>query len=74
MAMGASAFAMARPLLEAAHKGRSHAERVESVIEVIDTLVEELRIAMFCTGSRNVEQLRTRLNPELQSKQSEKKR
>lgn len=52
LALGASAAGLASPFLKAA------AESAEAVIEAIDLLGEELRIAMFCAGAGNVEALR----------------
>ena len=58
IALGADAFAMSRPLLEATRDG------VEGVVELISCLIRELRIAMFCTGSASLEDLRRqRLSP-----------
>ncbi len=52
LALGADAFAMSRPLLEATREG------VEGVVGAIESLIRELRIAMFCTGSADLDTLR----------------
>lgn len=51
IAIGADLTAMAKPFLEAAGEGP------EPVAEAIRRRVRELRIAMFCTGSRTIEEL-----------------
>jgi isopentenyl-diphosphate delta-isomerase len=51
IALGAHYGGMAMPLLKSAHKGSKEAK--ESLLSVID----ELRTAMFLTGSKNLEQL-----------------
>lgn len=52
LALGADLAGMASPFLEPATQGP---DRVEATIE---GLVRELKIAMFCTGSRTIEELR----------------
>ena len=52
VALGADAVGLAGPFLKAA------AVSTEAVLDTIDTLVEEMRIGMFCAGARNLEQLR----------------
>lgn len=52
LALGASAAGLASPFLKAA------VQSVEAVIESIDALADELRIAMFCAGASNVAALR----------------
>lgn len=52
LALGASAAGLASPFLKAA------VHSVEAVIDVIDALAEELRIAMFCAGAGHVAALR----------------
>jgi isopentenyl-diphosphate delta-isomerase len=52
LALGASAAGLASPFLKAA------AVSAESVVETIDFLAEELRIAMFCAGASDVAALR----------------
>ncbi len=55
LALGADAVALARPLLVAA------AESEEAVVKVLESLILELRIICFCTGSRDVSALSKRL-------------
>jgi isopentenyl-diphosphate delta-isomerase len=52
LALGASLAGLAHPFLEAAM------ESTERVIEVIDRIVRELRVAMLCVGAADLEQLR----------------
>lgn len=52
LALGASAAGLASPFLRAA------TESAEAVVETIDFLADELRIAMFCAGAGNVAALR----------------
>lgn len=52
LALGASAAGLASPFLKAA------AVSAEAVVETIDLLAAELRIAMFCAGAGNVAALR----------------
>ncbi len=52
LALGASAAGLASPFLKAA------ADSAEAVVETIDLLADELRIAMFCAGARDVVALR----------------
>lgn len=52
LALGASAAGMATPFLKAA------AQSTEAVVELIDQLAAELRVAMFCTGAGSVAALR----------------
>lgn len=54
LALGADAVALARPALEAASKSEEEAERF------LSTLIHELRVICFCTGARNIEELRQR--------------
>lgn len=54
LALGADAFAMALPILKAAEKS------AEAAIQAIRQVIEELRTAMFLTGSRNIAELKTR--------------
>ena len=51
IAIGADLTAMAKPFLEAAGEGP------ERVVEAIRRRIRELKIAMFCTGSRTIEEL-----------------
>lgn len=51
-ALGADLVGLAAPFL------RKAVESTAAVVEEIDLLVEELRIAMFASGSRNIEDLR----------------
>lgn len=51
-ALGADLVGLAAPFL------RKAVESAEAVVEEIDLLVDELRIAMFASGSRNVDELR----------------
>lgn len=59
LALGADLVGMARPFLEAA------VESSEKVVEKAGQVIRELRIAMFCAGSRTIEELR---KVELQSR------
>ncbi len=52
LALGASAAGLASPFLKAA------VQSVEAVVDTIDFLTEELRIAMFCAGAGDVVALR----------------
>ncbi|MGF1535197.1 MAG: type 2 isopentenyl-diphosphate Delta-isomerase [Elainellaceae cyanobacterium] len=52
IALGADLAGMAFPFLQAA------AASIEDLDELTDTLVAELKTALFCTGSRNLEDLR----------------
>jgi len=52
LALGADAFGLAGPLVEPA---MASSDAVEAVLSVI---IEQLRVAMFCTGSANVAALR----------------
>lgn len=52
LALGASAAGLASPFLKAA------VQSVEAVVDTIDFLTEELRIAMFCAGAGDVAALR----------------
>ena len=54
LAVGAKAVGLAQPFLAAALQSE------QSLAEVLDQLEQELKIAMFCTGSRNLEQLQSR--------------
>ncbi|MDE0142346.1 MAG: type 2 isopentenyl-diphosphate Delta-isomerase [Caldilineaceae bacterium] len=51
-ALGADLVGLAAPFL------RKAVESAEAVVEEIDLLVDELRISMFASGSRNVDELR----------------
>lgn len=51
IALGAQLTTMARPFLKAATIS------TEAVEEIIDQFIFELKIAMFCSGSHNIEQL-----------------
>jgi isopentenyl diphosphate isomerase/L-lactate dehydrogenase-like FMN-dependent dehydrogenase len=48
---------MARPFLLAAHAGE------ESLHQFVESVLEELRICMFATGSQTVAALRGKLQP-----------
>jgi isopentenyl-diphosphate delta-isomerase len=52
IALGADLAALATPFLAAAEDGE------EAVLRVLETLVYELRTICFCTGSRNLHELR----------------
>lgn len=52
LALGADLAGMASPFLEPA------TESAERVVQTIERIVRELRIAMFCTGSRDTEEMR----------------
>ena len=52
LALGADLAGLAGPFLQAADRATG------AVIETIDTLVDEMRIAMFCAGAANVAALR----------------
>lgn len=52
LALGASAAGLASPFLKAA------VHSVEAVVDAIDALAEELRIAMFCAGAGDLAALR----------------
>jgi isopentenyl-diphosphate delta-isomerase len=52
LALGASAVAVARPLLAPA------VDSADAAIEWLRRFLEELRIAMHCTGARDVPALR----------------
>lgn len=53
LALGADAAALAQPLLAAA------TESEDAAVDVLETLIYELRVIAFCTGARNVEELRS---------------
>jgi isopentenyl-diphosphate delta-isomerase len=53
LALGADAAALAAPLLEAA------AESEEAAVRALELLIYELRVVCFCTGARNVRELRS---------------
>ena len=53
LAMGADAVALAAPLLGPAH------ESDEAVVRALDSILYELRVICFCTGARNVSELRS---------------
>ena len=52
IALGVSMVGFAKPMLEAALQG------TESVIELMQTIEYELKIALFCTGSRSLADLK----------------
>ena len=52
IALGADVVALARPVLEAANEGE------DAAVHVLETLIYELRVICFCTGARNLEDLR----------------
>jgi len=52
IALGADAAALATPLLKAANASW------EAVMEKLDEIIRELRIAMFCIGARNLRDLK----------------
>ena len=52
IALGASAAGLAGDFLRAANSGG-----VEAVIETAGALMDELRIAMFCSGARDLDNL-----------------
>lgn len=54
LAMGAQVVALARPLLEPAF------DSSEAVIAVLESFIQELRIAMHCTGAKNIAALKER--------------
>jgi isopentenyl-diphosphate delta-isomerase len=54
IALGASYFGMARPLLKAA------LESAEEVKEIIERYIHELKVAMFLTGASNINDLKDR--------------
>lgn len=53
LALGADVVALAKPLLEAA------AESEDAAVRALELLVYELRVICFCTGARNVRELRS---------------
>lgn len=57
LALGADVGSMARPFLLEAHSGE------ESLHQFVASILEELRICMFSTGSRTVAELRGKLQP-----------
>jgi len=52
LAMGASAIGIAKPFLTAALQSS------EALQRALDQYEYELKVAMFCTGSQNLEQLK----------------
>ena len=52
IALGADAVAVALPLL------RPALESADAVREVLECLIDELRVAMHCTGAGDLEELR----------------
>ncbi len=52
LALGADAVAIAQPFLEAADKGE------DAVVAALETLLYELKVILFCTGSRNLAALK----------------
>jgi isopentenyl-diphosphate delta-isomerase len=52
IALGADVAALAKPLLEAAD------ESEDAAVRALELLVQELRVICFCTGARNVGELR----------------
>lgn len=51
LALGADVVALAKPFLEAAAAGE------EATVRALETLLYELRVICFCTGSRSVQEL-----------------
>jgi len=56
MALGASASGMALPIIRAWDK-----DGVKSVREYLDTFIDELHVALFLTGSKNIDELREKI-------------
>ncbi len=54
-ALGASTVGFAKPMLEAV------VQSTDAVIEVMQTIEYELRVALFCTGSRSLKELREKV-------------
>jgi isopentenyl-diphosphate delta-isomerase len=52
IALGADAVGLAMPLLKAAN------ESADDVTAILEQVIEELRICMFCIGASNIEDLR----------------
>ncbi len=52
VALGADAAGMAAPLLKAATTS------AESVMEILQEVIEELRISMFCIGAASLDELK----------------
>jgi isopentenyl-diphosphate delta-isomerase len=52
LVLGADVAAMAKPLLEAA------SESEDAAVHALETLVYELKVICFCTGARNLDELR----------------
>jgi len=55
LALGACTIAFAKPMLEAAMCS------CDDVIRVMQTIEYELRVALFCTGSRNIRELKEKI-------------
>jgi isopentenyl-diphosphate Delta-isomerase len=55
LALGASTVAFAKPMLEAAIRS------ADDVIRVMETIEYELHVALFCTGSRNLSELKEKV-------------
>jgi len=55
LALGASTVAFAKPMLEAAMRSS------DDVIRVMQTIEYELQVALFCTGSRNLSELKEKI-------------
>ncbi len=55
-ALGASTVAFAKPMLAAAMRS------ADDVIHVMQTIEYELRVALFCTGSRNLSELKEKVD------------
>ena len=54
-ALGATTVGFAKPMLEAAM------HTADAVIQTMQTIEYELRVALFCTGSRNLHELREKV-------------
>ena len=52
MALGADIAGLAGPLLRAAATGE------QALLDTVDVLIEELRLAMFCSGAASTRELR----------------
>ena len=52
LALGAESVGIGRPLLQALHQGEQYLENIMNRIEY------ELKVSLFCTGSRNLEDLK----------------
>ena len=54
LALGAEAIGVAKPML------KSSLQSVEKVIESMNKLESELKISMFCTGTKNIQELQNK--------------